>query len=530
MAPAHAQRRTRAPEIEEEALGLYYTPTTAASRIGTRSLKQGDSFAVLDGWGDAQALGPAAEGFFHEDMRHLSSLVLLIDGERPLLLSSRVTRDNTMLAIDLANPDLSEDSKVVLARDQVHLLRSKVLDEGACFERIEIRNFAEHTVAFTLQFGFAADFADMFEVRGQRRQARGEPLEPKIGKAETVLAYRGRDGVERRTHLQFDPPPATLTAREARYLVRLAPHAGTEINLTLRCARAGKMPSKSRDFAECCAAAGERVARLAAASASVSSSNDAFNAWIERSEADLDMLVTEKATGPYPYAGIPWFNTAFGRDGLIAAIETVWAMPHLARGVLGLLAATQAKTLDPAHDAEPGKILHEMRKCEMAATGEVPFARYYGTVDATPLFVVLAGCYLERTGDREFAGELWPHVEAALQWMHVHGDADKDGFLEYDRRSDKGLANQGWKDSGDSIFHADGRLAEPPIALVEVQAYFYAALQAAAQLARALDKTEAARPLEAEARDLRRRFDAAFWCDEIGSYALALDGAKRPLA
>lgn len=521
--------RRRASLEDEGGLGLYYIPASAASRIGTRTLKQGDSFVVLDGWGDAQASGPAAEGFFHEDMRHLSSLLLLINGERPLLLSSRVTRDNTVLAIDLANPDLyDEGHRVVLARDQVHLLRSKVLEEGACFERIDIHNFAEHPVSLTVQFGFSADFADMFEVRGQHRTARGELLDATVGRAETVLAYLGRDGVERRTHLAFDPPPVALSAREARYEVRLAPHGATTITLTLRCARAGLVPSRSRDFAECAAGVSERMAGLHAMSAAVSSSNTAFNAWLERSEADLDMLVTDRETGPYPYAGIPWFNTAFGRDGIIAALETIWAMPHLAKGVLALLASMQATEIDPARDAEPGKILHETRTSEMAATGEVPFARYYGTVDATPLFVVLAGAYFERTGDRAFVQWLWPHIEAALKWMHAYGDPDGDGFLEYDRRSDKGLSNQGWKDSGDAIFHANGRLAEPPIALVEVQAYFYAALRSAAQLAIALGKADMARALEDEAHNLRRRFEDAFWCEEIGSYALALDGAKRP--
>jgi glycogen debranching enzyme len=526
MARPRPHRRP-SPAEPDAAISPFYIQSGAAARGGARTLKSGDTFVVLDAYGDAQAAGPAAEGLFHDDTRYLSRLILLFEDERPLLLSSRVTRDNTVLAIDLANPDLYDDGRLRLARDQLHLLRSKVLGDGACFEQLAIQSFADHPVAFTLRYGFEADFADMFEVRGQQRAVRGELLEPMGDGAEAILTYRGRDCVERRTHLAFDPPPASLGRGEARYEVRLPPHGAITINLALRCARDGTMAAAG-DFASACAAASERVRRLRAAAAGIASSNTQFDAWIERSAADLDMLVTDLDTGPYPYAGIPWFNTAFGRDGLIAALQCLWAMPHLARGVLAFLAAMQARTLDPAHDAEPGKILHETRKSEMAALGEVPFGRYYGSVDSTPLFVVLAASYHERTGDTDFIRSIWPNIEAALTWMRDYGDPDGDGFLEYDRRAEKGLVNQGWKDSGDSIFHADGRLAAPPIALVEVQAYAYAALIGAAALAGALGKHAQVGGLEQAAVRLRRRFDAAFWCEEIGSYALALDGAKRP--
>ena len=244
--------------------------------------------------------------------------------------------------------------------------------------------------------------------------------------------------------------------------------------------------------------------------------------------ADLNMLMTDTPQGRYPYAGIPWYSTTFGRDGLITALQMLWIDPRVARGVLKRLAFYQAKTVDPLADAEPGKILHEMRGGEMAALREVPFAHYYGSVDATPLFVLLAGLYVERTGDEETLAELWPAIEAALRWIDGAGDPDRDGFVEYQRASEQGLANQGWKDSYDAIFHADGRLAEGYIALAEVQGYVFAGKQLAARCAVRLGKDDRARQLEAEAKRLAERFEEAFWCEELGTYALALDGDKQP--
>jgi glycogen debranching enzyme len=268
--------------------------------------------------------------------------------------------------------------------------------------------------------------------------------------------------------------------------------------------------------------------RSTAGATSIETSNNIFNEVLCQAMADLNMLMTETPEGRYPYAGIPWYSTTFGRDGLITALQMLWIDPRVARGVLRRLAFHQAKTVDPLADAEPGKILHEMRGGEMAALREVPFAHYYGSVDSTPLFVLLAGLYVERTDDDETLRELWPAIEAALRWIDGAGDPDQDGFVEYQRASEQGLANQGWKDSFDAIFHADGRLAEGYIALAEVQGYVFAAKQLAGRCAQRLGLAGRAQRLQAEATRLAERFEEAFWCDELGTYALALDGEKQP--
>ena len=504
----------------------FYIPASDPTVGGARHvLKHGDCFAVLDAYGDAQAA--AAEGLFFEDMRHVSQLRLTLNGLRPLLLSSAVSEDNALLTADLTNPDLVEDGIVRFARDKVHILSTTVLGDDALFARLELRNFDQTPIEVRLALQFDADFVDMFELRGSQRRARGRLLPDERTTDGVVLAYRGLDEVVRRTGFAFDPPPDRCEARRAVWDVELPPGATKRFQLTARCRRDGR-ETRRRSREATLAAVRRHVEDRLASAGHLYSSNETFNDLLNRSRADLDMLVTETPEGLYPYAGIPWFSTAFGRDGLITALECLWLDPDLAAGTLRFLAARQATALDPQSDAEPGKILHETRQNEMAMLGEVPFRRYYGSVDATPLFVVLAAAYYARTGDLDFARELWPHVERALAWMREHGDIDGDGFLEYDRKSVNGLVNQGWKDSSDSIFHADGALAEAPIALAEVQAYAHAAYRGAAALAAALGEASRARELLAAAERLKERVEAAFWRDELGTYALALDRDKRP--
>jgi glycogen debranching enzyme len=516
-------------ESGETAVSPFYIPSTSAvATLHSHVLKQGDSFAVFDDFGDVQANGGAPEGLFFEDTRYLARLALTVDGMRPLLLSSTVTEDNATLSTDLANPDLAEEGHLRLARDTVHIHRSSVLGGDALFVRFELRNFGAAPARLRLALAFDADFADIFEVRGSVRPRRGDRLPDEYRAAGPVLVYRGLDAVTRRTCFAFDPPPTQTGARRVQWAIDLPPHGHQAIDLVVRCERDDRAPRATSSHAASVATAAGRVADRKTRAVDLYSSNEAFNDWLGRSRADLDMLVSDTPQGLYAYAGIPWFSTPFGRDGIITALQCLWLDPALAAGTLRFLAANQATTLDPSADAEPGKILHETRKGEMAALGEVPFARYYGSIDSTPLFIVLAAAYYARTGDLDLVRALWPNVEAALAWMSAYGDLDGDGFLEYDRKSVNGLINQGWKDSADSIFHANGSLAEAPIALAEVQAYAHAAYLGAAELAAMLGHTGKADELAAAAQRLKRRFEAAFWIESLNTYALALDGAKQP--
>jgi glycogen debranching enzyme len=527
-----ARPNTQAPPAGSSApLAEFFIPAASSlQERRARTLKHADTFAVFDPNGDALSGAGSADGIYHRDTRYLSHLQLAIDGARPILLSSTLRDDNATLTCDLTNPDLAgADGQIVMTHDLVHLRRSRFLWNATCFERLAVRNFDVHVREVRIEIAFAADFADLFEVRGAERRRRGERHAPEVRHDHVVLAYTGLDGARRETVLRFDPAPSLLTAERAVFHIELAPQSARQIFCEIRCgAVPGPLPRPGRAFFTALRDARRALRLSSGRAASIATSNDIFNEGIRRNVSDLYMLITDTPEGPFPYAGIPWFSTAFGRDALITALQMLWLDPAVARGVLRHLARRQATRHDAAADAEPGKILHEVRHGEMAELGEVPFRRYYGSADATPLFVLLAGAYLERTGDLDTARALWPNVEAALTWIERDGDRDGDGFVEYGRRSADGLANQGWKDSSDSVFHADGSLAPGPIAIVEVQAYVYGAWRAAATIARELGRAGRADELDAKAEALRRRFDECFFDADLGTYVLALDGDKKP--
>jgi len=491
----------------------------------THVLKAGDAFGVFDRYGDIHSYRAARHGVFLAGARHLSRLVVRVGGTRPLLLGSHVGTDDRTLAVDLTNPDVPGVEADAAMRNALHFRRVSVLQEDGFRLELVVRSFASVRMQIQVTIEFAADFIDVFELRGARRKRRGILHSAPAGPAAVELTYDGLDGVRRQTEIRFAPAPEELAAQTARYPLVL--EAGEERRVALQLV----FKTDARDTGT-----GRGTPGLGAGTAPRSplfatrytSSSAAFDAWLHRSQSDLSMMLTETPWGTYPYAGVPWFSTPFGRDGLVTALATLWIEPAIARGVLRFLSAHQATEEAAEVDAEPGKILHEMRAGEMAALGEIPFGRYYGSVDATPLFLVLAAAYHQRTGDDALLRELLPNLFAAASWMSRYGDRDGDGFIEYERRSRDGLANQGWKDSHDSISHADGSLAHGRIAACEVQAYAYAAWRGLAAVCRSLDLDDRAQGFEASAAALRSRFELAFWCEELGTYALALDGDKKP--
>ena len=504
----------------------YILATSDRAADCTRVLKEGDTFAVFDCHGDIQPYGLGDQGLFHEGTRFLSRLEFRFAGVRPLLLGSTINKSNELLAVDLMNPDFATDT-MQIRRDSIHVFRSKFIWQGNCFEQMRMTNFSLEPLQFPFTISFGADFADIFEVRGMVRENRGRLLQPEVTDSGVAIVYEGLDGAVRKMRMTFDPPPVEVSDSEALFLMKLEPKESACIKISVACECAG-CRQFCGTYEMAASAARDSLKTMKSESCEVFTDNELFNSLLDRSQADLLMMMTETPFGIYPYAGVPWFSTTFGRDGIITALEIIQINPTVARGVLHYLAQTQATEFNPEQDAEPGKIIHETRLGEMAALGEIPFGRYYGSVDSTPLFVILAGVYYERTADREFIASIWGNITRALEWIDTHGDPDGDGFVEYARHSSTGLIQQGWKDSEDSVFHADGALAAAPIALCEVQGYVYQAKTGAAVMAEAMGEGEKAARLRREAQSLQEKFFEHFWCEDLSFYALALDSAKRP--
>ena len=494
-----------------------------AAAIHKLVLKHEEAFLVCDRRGDFPAHFEGELGFYFEGTRHLRWLEIRLNGERPLLLTSDVSPDNDHIRIGLANADIHAPHYV--PRNTVYLERVLSLDTAHLLQALTIESFHDTPCDLTLELIFSADFRDVFEVRGTPRAERGVLLGEERDDGHVRIRYRGLDGIVRSTAIAFDPAPDVVAAHRAVYRLHLDPGGSQRIELTISAS------NRDPEAAPPTSRAARRKARAASARAEaegarIVTDNDAFNELVARSRVDLRMLLTHTPEGPVPYAGVPWYVAPFGRDSLITAWQMLPYDAQVAAGTLRFLAAWQGRRIDEFRDEEPGKILHEYRRGEMANCREIPFVPYYGTIDATPLFIGLLAEYVRWTGDLGLAETLWPAVRAALAWMQEYGDRDGDGYLEYATGSRLGLTNQGWKDSFDAVMHADGRLAPTPIALVEVQGYAYAALLAAAELAGALGAD--AHPLTVRAAHLREAFNRDFWLEHEDYYALALDADKRP--
>jgi glycogen debranching enzyme len=530
ISPSKAPASSASPE-PDVAAGLAPAPVVAAAKpvevqpaataasFTTHVLKDGDSFLVANSYGDIEG---DSDGLFHDDTRLLSVARLRVAGARPEMLSAAVTRDNVFFVAHLTNHPLPPLGVDPLPSGLLHIVRTRFLSGNRLFERLRFHNYGLRPVRVPLHFDYAADFRDMFEVRGCVRPSRGEDQPVEVSDASLTFGYRGLDGRLRQSVVAFSRRPAEIDAHGPRF--DLALEAGAEEDLFIEVGIVAQDPPSRARYRSAAAHARRRMRVRARRGACVRSAGPLFGDWMERSRADLALLTSDLSTGPYPYAGIPWFSTPFGRDAVVTSLQVLWLNPGLARGVLAFLAEHQAHEASAFMDSAPGKIMHETRKGEMAALRELPFGLYYGGVDTTPLFVMLAGAYARRTGDLDFIDRLWPALSAATAWIERSCDANPDGFLDYARGADSGLANQGWKDSHDSVFHADGRIPDGPIALVEVQGYVFAALQAMADLARRRGEAALASGWRTRARRLQVAVEERFWMPEAGYYGIAIDG------
>jgi glycogen debranching enzyme len=496
--------------------------SAAAAVVELLSLKDQDSFLVADRQGD---IGGGTNGFFVRDTRILSQLTFLIGDQRPSPLSHGLSQDSAVFPFHGTNRALPPaGGGRGTPRGAIHVERKRVLHNERMYERVRGTNFGLDQVMLPLAFEYAADFRDIFEVRGFKRRRRGTILEPQVSGRHVVFSYEGLDDVRRTCVVAFSEPPWRMDAHRAEFMFALSP--GEHMDIYIEAGVEEEEQASRERFASALMQSRVSIRQRERRGARLRCPNGALDAWLDQSRADISLLTTDLPTGPYPYAGIPWFSTPFGRDGILTSWQMLWLDPSIARGVLRYLAKRQAHKTSAFRDSRPGKIMHETRHGEVSGLKEVPFGIYYGGVDTTPLFVALAGAYLTRTDDAALIRELWPALTAAMDWVERNGDSNGDGFIDYQRGADTGLANQGWKDSADSVFHADGRFPVGPIALVEVQGYAYGAFHAMARMAERLGENDPA-AWAAKAEALRERVEARFWMEDAGFYGIAIDGEGK---
>jgi glycogen debranching enzyme len=520
-------------------------------------LKENELVMVSDELGDMPE-GRRRLGLYYRDMRYLSIFEMTINGQQPRLLSSS-SEQNYVCDIQMANPTIElPDGAIALART-ISIRRSRFLRDGF-HERISFFNHNAFAVPLHLTLSFGSDFYDIFEVRGREREKRGELSPPAFGDSRLTLSYLGLDRVKRATEVIFDVAPSTVEIEERpagpvlRRSSTLLPQAVETATMTVfhpPCARVTwdliLMPGKPMSITiHIVATEGEPTTGIASFDKGLSelrrsyedwaglctkmeTDHEPFNQLLQRSALDLRLLMEQTPEGLVPNAGIPWFGCIFGRDSLITSLQTLMLNPQIAVATLRFLAKRQGTKVDAWRDEEPGRILHEMRKGEMARIGEIPYGAYYGSVDATPLFLVLFAETMKWLDDDDLYQEILPAAKLALEWMERYGDLDGDGYLEYLTRSSAGNRDQGWKGSRRSMTYPDGTPVEPPVALVEVQGYAYRAMREMAQLLRQKGEVPLADNLDRKAAILKENFNRHFWLEEKRSFAQGLDAHKRPI-
>lgn len=487
-------------------------------------IRERATFLLTDPDGNVPPGNTRGFGIYQADTRHLSGYQFSLNGIAPVMLLSTAELGYAMEQV-MTNPTLGTQEGRTVNRGTIEIRRQRVISE-VTEERLSVTNYNPFPVSLSLLYEFAADFADIFDVRGYERERMGDPQEPLIDERSITYTYKGIDGRERRTRIEFDTKPDYIDS--ASVLFRVTLHRRESASLRLTIAIDDQQPSATHVSRFEMVA--EDYRRWNTGSTQVFTDNELFNRVLGRSVDDVRMLWSASASGqPYPAAGTPWFDAFFGRDSCVLAMQMLPYRPDVARETLQLLAKWQGKRVDHSHDEEPGKILHELRFDELSRAGELPYGPYYGSIDSTPLFLMLLAEYYDWTNDLEFVRELLPAVKRALHWMNTYGDVMGDGYLASIKRSAKGLVNQGWKDSWDSVVHANGELAQAPVALAEVQGYAYAARRRMAPLLEALGEDDLAADLRERAARLREQFDRDFWLADQRFFAMALDGARRPV-
>jgi glycogen debranching enzyme len=492
------------------------------------AIKEGETFLYSDTEGNLDERPGYGLGLYYQDTRFLSRFRMQISGRDPILLSSSAERAY-MSYIDVTNPDLYEEDELAVPQQTLNIRRMRAI-AGRVYERIRIKNYNSFPVALDVDLEFGADFSDIFEVRGLARDISGHYDPPRVEERAVEFSYLGQDDIRRTTRIEFAHRPARLEVRgdlvEASFRVHLAAHETKLVSMTME-TRVGEAALPTKEFDAAVHELRRSYEDWERGCTQIRTDNELFDQLLTRGLRDLRALYTKMDGDGIIAAGIPWFVAPFGRDTLITSHQLLMVNPEPARESLRILASMQGTEMDDWRDEEPGKILHEIRKGELARSGYLPHTPYYGSVDSTPWFLILLAQYFRWTGDVQFVQEMLPVVDAALTWINEYGDLDGDGFVEYKSRSKRGLRNQGWKDSWDSVVHADGRLAEPPIALVEVQGYVYMAKQRIADVFASIGERDRSVRLREEATLLRKRFNDAFWMEDEQYFAGALDGDKR---
>src|SRR4051812_20420334 len=498
-------------------------------KVDNLTLIDGKTFLATRTSGDIAPARAPDVGFFHDDTRFLSFMEMRVGGLRTVLLSSS-TEKTFLSQIELTTSNIHLRDSLDLPENTIHIRREQLLDGDVMFERIAFENFNLNQVEVKVEIEFGADFVDVFQVRGMAREETGQYYQPLIKENSIGFHYQGRDNVMRQTLIEMDPAPSEISGQTARWDLSLESLQHVEFNIRVIPSVEGKKRSgQPADFLTNLRHRRETYQAWESQTTSFVSSNDVFDVMLRTAVSDFHALRIPDGEDHVIAAGIPWFATMFGRDSIIAAYQSLSLDPNLAIETLRVLARYQGTEYNDWRDEEPGKILHEYRHGEMTRANEMPFGPYYGSIDATPLFLILLSETWNWTASEELVNDLLPAAYRALDWIDNYGDLDGDGFVEYLRRSKRGLVNQGWKDSWDANIHRNGEIAQPPIALAEVQGYVFDAKYRMSSLLRYFGDSERADRLKKESNELAKRFDKAFWLPERGFYAMALDGKKKQL-